>query len=260
MQRLERFLMDKIKYFKLIYIKLFFLLLFVLVVSSKNLLADEDSIISTLLYFEEKEPGLEPGIIRFIANDRYLRIDDGKDKDDFILFDQAQGIVFNITHTDRSVLEIKPFKKQLPASIQKKLMSLKLNEEKLGDANLPSIAGMQPQSFKLLANGKVCTEVSSVKGLLKDVVTILYQYQRILSNNNRNNLSNMPTEFISDCMLANDVLGASRYLDYGLPIVWSKENGSQRFLMDYKKNQKMQSILFIIPEKYAHYSPAQLNK
>ncbi len=213
---------------------------------------------STILFFQEVEPGVESYTTRFIVNSNFLRIDAGVDGGDFTLYDKQKNVIYNVTHKSELVLELVERKTSLSPDLQARISALKLGERELSNTEMPRIDGKQTKRHFLLAEEKVCAEVNAVEGLLTDTMDTFIQYQLLLTNNNRNNIKNMPVEYISNCMLANDIKGASRYLDFGFPIYWLKENGFNRFLSNYKIDQSVPASLFEIPEKYDRYAPGSI--
>ncbi len=210
---------------------------------------------SDILYFLESEVGVDPYATRFIINTDYIRIDSGEDMGDYVLFDQNKNIIYNVSHMDRSVLEVKYKSGKLRSVVQKKLDLLELSIKEKGNGDLPRIAGKSPSTYLLLAQNQICAEVSAVDGLLDDALKSLMKYQQLLISNNKFNLRHMPIEYVKNCMLANDIKGATRYLQFGFPIFWQKENGYRRFLTDFKENQSVHPNLFTLPEEYERYSP-----
>ncbi len=51
---------------------------------------------------EESEPGLDPYLSRYLLSEDFLRLDDGSDRSDFILFDRQTREIHSFNHEDRT--------------------------------------------------------------------------------------------------------------------------------------------------------------
>ncbi len=211
---------------------------------------DSESLSSTILYFEEAEPGIEPYRTRYIVNEQFLRIDDGDAEDDFILFDRRQSVIYSIAHKSRSILAIEDHADKALPELPENQHTLKFFHREREDANLPEVAGHKVFAYQLYVSETVCSEFSAASGLLPEVVSMFKDYEKLLAKNNRKNLANQPAEYISDCMLVNDILAAGHFLSFGFPVVLQKPNGVRRFLLDFQESVPIEKSLFTIPVQY----------
>ncbi|MDX1812424.1 MAG: hypothetical protein R3240_10780, partial [Gammaproteobacteria bacterium] len=62
----------------------------------------------TILYFEETLPEEPKSQVRMIITDNYLRLDEGRDSEDFILFDRKKKQIFNVVKSDETVMVMSP--------------------------------------------------------------------------------------------------------------------------------------------------------
>ena len=67
-----------------------------------------------LILFMEQEEGVEPFQTRMIVNKNFLRIDDGKSSNSFVLYDRVKKIVYSTSPDEQRIMAIheKKFKKR----------------------------------------------------------------------------------------------------------------------------------------------------
>lgn len=201
------------------------------------------------LRFEESEPGLAPYRTRMLVTPDFVRIDDGDDAGDFVLYDRNTQIVQSVAHADRSVLKIvrRPVTVPVPDVFE-------LDEQAEQDPQAPTIDGKAPVHHRFSTNGKTCYEVIAVAGLLEDARLAMIEYARTLAGEQALNLEKTPPEYRDDCMLSNLVFAPERHLEAGFPIREWDDRGYERALIDFKTDASFDAALFRIPADYSSYA------
>ncbi len=204
---------------------------------------------ATVLWFDEREPGVPPYRTRMIVVRDFMRMDDGDAGDDFVLFDRRTGSIHSVSHEDRTVLDIpaRPVVRAPPYELV-----LSETREPLDDA--PRIAGRVPEHLRLRVNGSVCYETVVVPGLLDDVVAAMRAYRRSLAGEQARTLDWTPVEMQTPCVLAHVIFHPARHLAYGFPIQHRDYRGYVRVLQDYREQVPVDAALFRLPTGYRHYT------
>lgn len=206
-------------------------------------------IISRVFYYEEVEQGAGSQTMRYIVNKHYLRIDNGDDNSDFILFDVKEKMIHSINHEDRTILKIENKQWQTPE------FDFKVNKQFDKMQNAPKISDKQVFSYLLKADDITCTQVSIIKDMFADDMQVFYQYQQVLSGQQVATLKNTPKELHTPCFLIDQVYHSGDYYKQGLPVHISYSRGYEKFLKDYKESE-FNNKLFIKPKGYSEYTAA----
>lgn len=209
-----------------------------------------------MLLFQEQEPGVDPYPTRVLINENYVRMDDGADGSDYVLFDRQLQTIYSVSHINRTILVVhsKPVEGEPP-------MQLEMDAKKTEHPEAPEIAGKHPVEYSLTVNDKACTRVMAVPDFLSDGVEALREFQRTLAGQHAENLPKTPVEMLDPCFVAYSVFAPVRHLQYGFPVQQWDVNGASRSLVDYKRGESMNPELFSLPESYRRMgvgtSPAQ---
>jgi hypothetical protein len=199
----------------------------------------------SVILFAEQEAGIDPYPVRLLTSPDYVRIDDGYDESDYVLFDRRTHTVFSVSHDEHSILEIRnhPVSGPLPPD-------LSLTEIPIVDKEAPTIAGKQPQQFEYLANGNTCYQSISVSGLLDEAVAGMAEYAVALGERQLNNMQSVPETMRTPCFLSRYVYAPGRHYTHGLPVqVWD-DSGYNRSLTDFRTGETVRAALFSIPDNY----------
>ena len=209
-----------------------------------------ENIDATVFLYDEKESGTEVSRVRYILTDDFMRIDEGRAEDDYILYDVNKNILYNINHDDKTIMFIESQAWKMPANLGRQVIDKKLPEA-------PKIAGKEIAQYHLIANEKICSEVQFIPEIYKAERAILSRYQNLLSGQLVSSLSNTPVEMQTDCMLVDRVYKSGELYNKGLPIQEQHENGYIKILVDFSK-QKVNKKLFTMPDTYEKYQPFAL--
>jgi hypothetical protein len=202
----------------------------------------------TQLIFEELEPGIEPYTTRLLMNKRYLRLDDGSDAGDFVLFDRVKGEIYNIDHQDRSMIA---FQRTAPIGLDRPASFI---VERAALENAPQVGDMRAVEHRFIAEGRLCKTSINFNGLLPDAARALTQYQYVLMQQNQKTFSAIPDNVKTPCYLANNYFQQSAELKVGFPVLVRDYQGREKRLLDFAEINKS-SRLFDRPEGYRVYYP-----
>lgn len=218
-----------------------------LVLSSTTAMAA--NVESVMLMYQAHEPGIDPYASRILVTERYVRMDDGIDEGDYLIFDRQSRLISSVTHSDRTVFEIPP-----RPNTQKPPMPLERRSEQVAVGEAPKVAGKQPQQHQLYVNDTFCYSVVAVPGMMEDAVQALRDFRQVLAGEHAKALPRIPADMQQPCDLALHTFHSDWHLQFGLPIQEWDEAGSGQMLMDYKQGFTVDEKLFELPGDYQHYS------
>jgi len=207
----------------------------------------------TEVIFQQSETGLEPYLSRLLVNDKFIRLDDGENQGDFILFNRQQKTIQSVNYEEQNLLNINP-------PVQQKInlkLKFEVQQQDLPDA--PAIAGNKPQQNLLLADNKLCQSVINVPGLLPQVQLAMIEYEMVIAAQNAVTLEFTPNEIKTGCYMATNILHRTRYLELGFPLQYQDYLGKTQRLVGYKQVDIPASILFA-PESFTIYSPGEMQQ
>jgi hypothetical protein len=202
---------------------------------------------ATVLQYEEQEPGTDHYQTRLIVTQRYLRIDDGSDARDFLLFDRQDKTIYSVSAGDASVLVIKrAAASQAPTSQKHEVV-----EER---GSVPDVGGRKVRHYRLLTNNRQCYDLYAADGLLPQAVSAWREYRESLAAEQARTLAWTPKEMQTPCRLANNINAPARLLAHGLPVRYVETNGKVGQLIDYQSDVKVDAALFELPPEYSRVS------
>jgi len=211
-----------------------------------------DKISVTEVLIAETEPGIGLYHSRLLLSDQFLRLDDGQDDGDYILFNRRSHEIHSINHEDQSHLIMKPISAK---AIDFKL-DFKVEQKAVKDA--PSVGGIEPIQHQYFADTRLCKQSINVKGLLPQVTQALMDYEQALAAQNSQTLNRVPADMRSSCYMANNYLHASDYLTGGFPLFVMDDMGRQKKLEDFHQRE-VPASLFEPISGYKVYYPNAAN-
>jgi hypothetical protein len=202
-----------------------------------------------LLMFQEKEMGTEYSPTRMIITGDFLRIDENRDDNEFVLFDRKQRTIYNVTQGDRTILVVKerPIELARPEPFENTVEKSDLEDG-------PSVGGKAITRYVLSTNGEQCYEVFAAEGLLEEARKALAEFQEVLAGEQAASLALTPPEFRSGCDLADSVFEPNRHLAYGFPVRTAQPGGRVRMLIDYDDHYAPDKKLFELPADFARFT------
>lgn len=201
-----------------------------------------------VIHFEEQESGSEKYRSRVIITPAYMRLDDGEEAVDFILFDRNKRVIYSTNSLDKRTLVIKWHKSTLtmPDALKSRVETVK--------DSVPPIGDKPVTHYRLYTNGKQCYELFAAKDLLPGAVKAMTEFQETLAVEHSNFMLAMPLQTASVCDRVNNVFDPARYLKFGFPVYASDYLGRSRQMVDYKTDAKIDKKLFKLPEGFEQYS------
>ncbi|MCU7932774.1 MAG: hypothetical protein KZQ90_18405 [Candidatus Thiodiazotropha sp. (ex Codakia rugifera)] len=219
-------------------LRLSILLLASLPVMASDQLAD-------VLVYSVHEAGGEAVVSRLLITPTMLRIDQGKQDDDYILYDKRAETIYSVTPDEQSILVIHPdrAKRQIPGD-------MKLSIEQLSDVNAPNVGGSKPEHWRMTVNGEICQEAILAPGLMSRSLVLYGDYLTLLANQHFVSLDAIPVEYRAPCEDAVHVFVPTVFLDKGLPIRKWDKGGNQERLVEFSSNQSVSADYFVLPADY----------
>lgn len=201
----------------------------------------------TALYFEEQERGSESAPTRMLVTPDFLRIDYGKDDDDFILYDRKRPTIYSVTHADKSTLVISPAK--ITAKPPKPFTHRVTKDRQ----SFPAVDGKAVAHYQLFTNDRRCYDLFAADGLLPETLPALREYAQTMAGEQGVSLAFTPKEMQDTCDIANHVFLPTRHLEHGFPVRLEDFAGKTRQLINYEQGKSFSPSLFSLPEQYKRY-------
>lgn len=202
--------------------------------------------------FEESRPGQEPFTTRMIATQEFLRIDDGSDDGDFLLYDRKKKLIQNVNSQEQMILVVhaQPVNVESPITLN--------NEIRHKQTDVPKLADKEVSHYQFSTNKQVCFDVYTSTALLGNLRKALAEYRRVLSGEQAMMLTVTPKELLNACDLANNIYSPDRHLIKGFPVRQQEFTGRSRQLIDYTEGGAVDGELFRVPKDYKQLSPQQM--
>jgi len=211
---------------------------------STCVLAEKQKVLA--LYYDEIEMGAGAQSMRYLINDQFLRIDNGDDKADFVLFDVNKKNIYSVNHEDQTILKIENNQWSQPE------FDFKVSTHQSAMNDAPKIQDKTVYTYSVNAGDQSCTEVFLIKDTYTDEMKIMHQYQQVLSGQQVATLNNTPKEMHTPCFLVDQVYHAGGYFKIGLPVKISYSRDYIKFLSRFK-NISVDAALFELPQTYKEY-------
>jgi hypothetical protein len=216
-------------------------------------IASSGEITGTMLLYQKSEPGIDPYLSRLIITDKFMRMDEGEDPGNYLLFDRNKRHIYSITHDDRTVFEIPQRQVRLePPEVLNRVT------KKVDSTDMPKVAGKQPEHYRLNVNGQECYNVITVSGLLENAVDVMRDFRVVLAGEHAKALSFIPADVRNICEMALHTFHPEWQLEFGLPIQEWDDLGNSQSLINFKGEILFDEQLFELPEGYQHYSTDSL--
>ena len=213
-----------------------------------------------LVLFMEQENGVEPFQTRMIISKKFIRIDDGKSSDSFVLFDRTKKIVYSTIPDERRVMAIHEKKIKKGQVFEPPFPLIHSVKEMPEMKDAPEIDGEIANHYQLITNDKICYDVVAIKGLMPHVVKALTEFNMHMATDSRVTFNNIPADLHEACDMTLTTFKPARQFEFGFPIQeWGKQDYS-RTLVDYDVDYKADPKLFVLPVDYQHYTVTELRE
>lgn len=200
----------------------------------------------SVILFNEKSATEPEHISRYIITQNFMRIDYGKDTDDFVLFDRRNNIIYNVVHGDSTIMKIQ----NKDTSLNKEITWEHRSEQ--SHALMRSSTGSDTLAthHTLSLAGQTCYDVVIVDNLLLDESKALNEYQSVLSGEL---IKSYQPDEQNKCFDAINILDPSKRYSFGFPYREWSSYGYQRFMANYRQKIIFPETLFKLPESYRTY-------
>ena len=215
---------------------------------------------NTMILFVEKENTLDPYQTRMIINDQFVRIDDGKGSNSFVLFDRIKKVVYSTIPDEQRVMAVHE-KKLKKDQVFEPPFALKHSVKKMPEMKkAPKINGENAQHYQLITNDKVCYEVVAIKNLMPHAVKALIEFNKHMATDSIVTFNNMPADLHEACDMTATTFKPARQFEFGFPVQEWSQRGYSRSLVDFDVNFKAEPKLFELPKGYHNYTVTQLRE
>jgi hypothetical protein len=215
---------------------------------------------ATALYFVEDDSAADTTPVRMIVGQKFLRIDGGEEGKDFLLYDRAARVIYNVSATDRLILVIPA--RPAPSGKPPKLY----HRTKRDTASFPAVGGRPVVHYRLITNGRLCYDLYAADGLLPSAVSALREYREALAGEQTAAIGFTPSEQKAPCDLTNHVYLPSRHLVHGFPVRLvefdARDPKRRRVteLKNYRTEFEVAPDLFRLPEDFRRMNLKELRQ
>ncbi len=198
-----------------------------------------------LLVYRVSEPGAAPYISRILVTERYLRMDQGRADDGFILYDRRQQIIYSVNSADRTILQISPIQSERPLPD-----GMKQRAEPVDDQALPELKGGETEYWRFFVNDELCRSAIVAPELMPGATRAYAEYLDLLAAQHYSTLQAIPPELQDACEQTVHVFTPLAVLDKGLVVrEWGEAGGLQE-LLDYRERFEVPADSFSLPEGF----------
>lgn len=197
----------------------------------------------TEIRYLDQEPEQPAYTSRILVLGERLRMDYGRDDEDFILFDRSTRMVWLVAHGERSLTGIpaQPMKKVVNTAAWPKGWRLSQERQASGDNALSQVR----------LNDQLCVEFKNAP-ILKDEARLLRDFRRALAGNQADAWNGTPGALRQPCSLVLDVHQAGLEYQQGLPLAIHYWDGRSRVYQSHS-TRAAQPALFELPAGYQRF-------
>jgi len=202
-----------------------------------------------LIMFSEMRPHEPEASVRMVITDHFLRIDEGPNSEDFILFDRQKKSIFNVVKEDKSILTIKPGKTNVePTFPLRWIIESQTSQALMRSQNNNDTAATH---YLYYLNDEPCYNLVTINNQLVETLDAMREYNDVLANELKSNYHEMQGQ---QCHEAINIFDPNIRLQYGFPLREWSAYGYQRFLVDFKKDIIFPESMFELPKNYENIS------
>ncbi len=175
-----------------------------------------------------------------------MRMDYGRDEEDYILFDRAAGMVWLVAHGEHRLTGIpaQPLARVAKLAAWPQGWRLDQSRQASGGNVL----------FQARLNDQLCVEYKTAP-ILKKEARLLRDFRRALAANQAVAWNGMPESLRAPCMLLLDVRQAGLEYQQGLPLAIRYWDGRGRVYQSHEA-RPAQPALFALPDGYQRFTVA----
>jgi len=199
-----------------------------------------------ILTFSETIDGHE-STVRMIITKAYLRMDDGPEAEDYLLFDRRKKTIYNIVADEKSIMEIAveasnivpPYPISWRTESQSSNALMRTDNERAAKATY----------YLLSLNQQACYHVVAIDQGMEEALAAIREYRQVLANQLKSRYIRQAGQ---ECYEAVNIFTPLNHLQQGFPIREWSTYGYQRFLVNYRQKIIFPKRLFALPDGYAH--------
>lgn len=189
--------------------------------------------------YQDQEPGSLPYLSRYIITPDYVRIDQGRDQDNFLILDRKKHELFEVQHDRHEVLAI-------PTEKVKLSKAAKLQATQT-DSPAPT-RGKGASERQVMLKQQVCARVISIPQY-PEVADVLREFRQVLAAAQWRTWQGTPDDIRQPCDLQLQVLKPGQEYAAGMPLEMRYANGLTRVLQQVDEIADRPE-LFIVPVDY----------
>lgn len=177
-------------------------------------------------------------VTRFLVTDRFLRMDFGRDRDNYVIYDRREKRVFNVNIERREamVIDYEAVKYPKPENWAVEEYTRQNTDGK--------------RRFELSVNGTVCSRIVAMEKLAPEMAVAMTEFAEALAATQATTYAVTPVDQQQPCDLARYVLEPRRWFQFGVPVDEVHYNGFSRRMLNYQAWEAIRPKLFEIPENY----------
>ena len=179
-------------------------------------------------------------VTRYLVTERYLRMDYGRDREDYVLFDRLEKRAYNVNHERHEVLMFEPG----PIPIEKP-KDFDVGEDILSDKD-------SQKRLNLMVNGKICSRILASERFFPEIAQALGEFGEMMAATHALTYLATPVEQRDLCDLARLVLEPRRWYKYGLTLDELHYTGVSRRVLNYQAGVAVRPKVFEVPGNYRH--------
>lgn len=192
----------------------------------------------TEILYEEKEAGQPGQVSRILIVGERLRMDYGRDEDDFVLFDGPAHTTWFVSRGDRRLIGIPAYP---PGIAWPEGWTLSREDFPSGENSLTQVR----------VNGQLCLEFKSPP-IPNPAARLLGDFRRALAGNQAKTWRATPEELRHPCVLAVDIWEAGGEYRQGLPLAVRYWDGRSRVYQG-QQSREARPELFDLPSDYNRF-------
>lgn len=192
----------------------------------------------TEVTYMDQEANAGGYVTRYLVTDNFLRMDYGRDREDYVLLDRRAKRVYNVNHGQREVLVFE----RGPLNVEKP-KDWDTDDDVLSDQE-------GRKRLNLIVNGKVCTRILASERFLPEVAQALGDFGEVMAATHAATYLATPVEQREGCDLARLVLEPRRWFKYGLTLDEVHYSGLSRRLLNYQAGTAVRPKVFEVPDTY----------
>lgn len=177
-------------------------------------------------------------LTRLLVTDRYLRMDYGQDRDDYVLFDRQAQRAYNVVHDQHQIMVIEPGAVTVPKPEKWQVKEDVLAEER------------GQRTFDIRVNGATCSRITASPTFLPDVAQALGEFNELMVGTQSATYLATPPDMRQPCDLARYVFETRLWVKSGFPMYEADADGSIRRLLSYQTAVPVRRGLFSLPASY----------